>query len=410
MANKTHNFFISNNDGNFEQCLKCSICTVYCPVSAVDPLFPGPKQAGPDGERYRLKNPDFYDESLKLCLNCKRCEVACPHDVRIGDIIQRARLQHSPHKPGIRARLLASTDLVGRWATRLSPAINTAISLKSSKEFGHQMLGIHKHYDFPTYARQTFVKWFEKNALPQQGGFEKKVVYFHGCHVNYNDPAPGMALVRVMNKLGYGVELIDDEKCCGNPFMANGMPQRALQLAFRNMNSLRQIANKGLEVITTSSTCTFTIRDEYKFVLGLDNADIRDKVSLATRFIFKKLEDEELELPPVRPDFKIRIAYHTACHMEKLGWAFYSANLLRQIPGVELVMLDSLCCGMAGTYGFKTENFERSQKIGQPLFNAIKEANVDAVVTDCEMCHSQIAMSTGMKVLHPIEILDMAFS
>ena len=61
---------------NFEQCIKCTICTVYCPVLAVNPDYPGPKQAGPDGERYRLKNPDFYDAALKYCLNCKQCEVA----------------------------------------------------------------------------------------------------------------------------------------------------------------------------------------------------------------------------------------------------------------------------------------------------------------------------------------------
>jgi len=61
---------------NFEQCIKCTVCTVYCPVLAVNPDYPGPKQAGPDGERYRLKNPEFYDMALKYCLNCKRCEVA----------------------------------------------------------------------------------------------------------------------------------------------------------------------------------------------------------------------------------------------------------------------------------------------------------------------------------------------
>ena len=57
---------------NFEECKKCTICTVYCPVTPVNPDYPGPKQAGPDGERYRLKKPYFYDEALKYCLNCKR--------------------------------------------------------------------------------------------------------------------------------------------------------------------------------------------------------------------------------------------------------------------------------------------------------------------------------------------------
>ena len=101
------------SDNNFEQCIKCTVCTVYCPVAAVNPDYPGPKQAGPDGERLRLKKFGFYDETLKYCINCKRCEVACPSNVKIGDIIQAARIKFSKKKPGVRDFILANTDLVG---------------------------------------------------------------------------------------------------------------------------------------------------------------------------------------------------------------------------------------------------------------------------------------------------------
>ncbi|VTM89860.1 Anaerobic glycerol-3-phosphate dehydrogenase subunit C [Raoultella ornithinolytica] len=86
------------NDTRFESCIKCTVCTTSCPVSRVNPRYPGPKQAGPDGERLRLKDGALYDEALKYCINCKRCEVACPSDVKIGDIIQRARAQYSQQK------------------------------------------------------------------------------------------------------------------------------------------------------------------------------------------------------------------------------------------------------------------------------------------------------------------------
>lgn len=66
------------NDTRFESCIKCTVCTTACPVSRVNPRYPGPKQAGPDGERLRLKDGALYDEALKYCINCKRCEVACP--------------------------------------------------------------------------------------------------------------------------------------------------------------------------------------------------------------------------------------------------------------------------------------------------------------------------------------------
>ena len=72
------------SENNFEQCIKCTVCTVYCPVIPVNPKYPGPKQAGPDEERLRLKRGEYFDEALKYCLNCKRCEVACPSNVKIG--------------------------------------------------------------------------------------------------------------------------------------------------------------------------------------------------------------------------------------------------------------------------------------------------------------------------------------
>ena len=119
MANEMQLNNISEN--NFEQCLKCSICTVYCPVSAVNPAYPGPKQSGPDGERYRLKNPEFFNDALKMCLNCKRCEVACPSGVNVGDIIQKARMKHNTHSPKLRDMMLANTDFVGSMATMVLP-------------------------------------------------------------------------------------------------------------------------------------------------------------------------------------------------------------------------------------------------------------------------------------------------
>ena len=94
---------ISNH--NFEECTKCTICTLYCPVMKVNPLYPGPKQAGPDGERLRLKNPWFFNYALKYCMNCKRCEVSCPSGVGVADLIQSARIKYDKSAPKGRARV-----------------------------------------------------------------------------------------------------------------------------------------------------------------------------------------------------------------------------------------------------------------------------------------------------------------
>jgi Fe-S oxidoreductase len=86
-APQHHNAF----DESFESCIKYTACTAICPISHQNPNYPGPKQSGPDNEHLRLKSAELYDKALKYCTNCKRCEIACPSDVKIGDIIIRAR-------------------------------------------------------------------------------------------------------------------------------------------------------------------------------------------------------------------------------------------------------------------------------------------------------------------------------
>ena len=392
------------SENNFEQCLKCTVCTVYCPVAAVKPEYPGPKQAGPDGERLRLKKPAFFDESLKYCLNCKRCEVACPHDVRIGDIIQSARIKYSTKKPGLREMMLANTDFMGTVATTMAPVVNASLSLKPVKAILDGVMKIDAHRTFPKYASQKFETWYHRHAEARQAQYARHVSFFHGCYINYNYPQLGKDFVRVMNALGYGVHLLDREKCCGVALISNGLIDQARRQAEINLASVRKSVAKGMPVIGASSTCVFTMRDEYPHLLGIDNADVRDSINLATRFIFSLIDSGKAKVA-FRPDYKLHLAYHTACHMEKMGWAIYSIEALRMIPGVKLTVLPSQCCGIAGTYGFKKENYPTSQAIGSTLFSKIEELKPDYVVTDCETCKWQIEMSTTVPVKHPISIL-----
>ena len=389
------------SDNNFEQCIKCTICTVYCPVAAVNPNYPGPKQAGPDGERLRLKKFNFYDESLKYCINCKRCEVACPSNVKIGDIIQAARIKYSKKQPKLRDYILANTDLVGTLSTPFAPIVNTTLGLKPVKAILDGVMKIDHRRTFPKYAFGTFESWYKKVA-EKQAAYPSQVSYFHGC---YNNPQLGKDLIKVMNAFSIGVQLLEKEKCCGVALISNGLIKQAQKQARTNINSIRKsVLEKNIPVIATSSTCTFTIRDEYPHLLDIDNADVREDVELATRYIYRLLSQKKTKLN-FKTGQKIKVAYHTPCHMEKLGWAYYSIELLKLIPNIELTILDSQCCGIAGTYGFKKENYKTSQDIGEPLFKQIEALDIDYVVTDCETCKWQIEMSTSKPCEHPISIL-----
>lgn len=392
--------------GGLECCLKCNICTSVCPVMAVNPSYPGPKQAGPDGQRYRLKDPLFFDAALDYCLNCKRCEVACPSGVKVGDIIQNARLEQGKKHHVLRNYALASTDLVGSLSTTLSPLVNGVLGLGITKALMHGLLGVDRHRTFPEYASQTFETWFKKNASTQEG-FSKYVSFFHGCYANYNYPELGKDFVRVLNACGYGVHLLEKEKCCGVALISNGFRQQAVRQALDNISSIRAASNASEPVLTCSSTCTLTIREEYDHVLGLDCPDMMESVFLAVKWLYEKVESGQIELV-FKQDYQRHLAYHTSCHMNRLGWSIYSIELLKKITGVKLTVLDQNCCGIAGTYGFKKENYACSQAIGKTLFDSICAANPDAIVSECETCKWQIEMSTQYKVINPISVLAEA--
>ncbi|STQ75208.1 anaerobic glycerol-3-phosphate dehydrogenase subunit GlpC [Grimontia hollisae] len=398
----------SQRETRFEQCLKCTVCTVYCPVAKANPLYPGPKQCGPDGERLRLKDATFYDDALKMCTNCKRCETACPSGVNIGDIIALARKNHekAPVNPKrLRDYVLSHTDLFGSLSAPLAPVVNTLTAIKPVKKLMHHTVGIDEHKSLPTYSRTTFRKWFDSQK-ETQNQFAEQVCFFHGCYVNYNNPQQGKDLVKVLNAMGIGVQLLDKERCCGVPLIANGFFKKAKKNAETNVGEIRQLP-QSMPVISTSSTCAFTLKQEYPHVLDVDNSAVADQIYYVTRFLLKRImEGKTLKLKST----PLRVLYHTPCHLERSGNVIFTLELLKLIPDLELVVLDSQCCGSAGTYGFKTENYDTSIKIGQALFDQIRAQQADFIITDCETCKWQLDENTQLEAIHPITLLAKALA
>jgi glycerol-3-phosphate dehydrogenase subunit C len=389
---------------SFDHCIKCTVCTAYCPVARVTHLFPGPKRSGPDTERLRIKNPRLVDGSLRYCTNCKRCEIACPSDVRIADIIQTAKNRYLSRKFRVRDYFLSRTDLMGGLATRCSSLVNRAGGSAALRWALAVMMKVPAQRRLPVYAKGTFRRWYCRQAA-SQAAFADQVLYFHGCYVNYNDPELGRTLVRLFNALGVGVA-IADEKCCGVPLIAGGYIPRARTNARFNIDALTT-ARPGADarIVATSSTCTYALKYEYRNLLGLDNAEVDRSLDYVTVFLVDRFE--RLGWPALKP-LPLTAAYHAPCHLERMGGVLYTLALLRRIPGLRLNLLPTECCGISGTFGFKTENYPISQEIGQDLFRRVRAVGADVVITDCETCKWQLEENAGVAVVHPLSVLAAA--
>jgi glycerol-3-phosphate dehydrogenase subunit C len=395
---------INLENKSFDHCIKCTICTIYCPVARVTHLFPGPKQSGPDAERLRKKNPFLADVSLSYCNNCKRCEIACPSDVEIADIIQTAKWRFIKKRFRMRDFFLSRTDLVGGAAVMVNRLVNLFTGLRFVKFLMEFFLAIPSKRLIPGYERGTFSAWFRRKC-PDQSAFSDRVVYFHGCFVNYNDHGLGRDLVRVLNAMNIGVE-IAGEKCCGVPLIANGYLEKARTNGLHNLGALvKASAGRDLRIVSTSSSCAYALKYEYPGILELDNTAIAGNLQYITEFLCSHFDRGNI--PGMRP-VGIRAAYHAPCHLERMGGSMYTIEMMKRIPGLDLILLHSECCGIAGTYGFKNENYRISQDMGRDLFRRIEAADPEYVITDCETCRLQIEMNTNYQVLHPVNLLAMA--
>ncbi len=396
---------INTENISFDHCIKCTFCTVYCPVARATPYFPGPKQEGPDGERLRIKNPALIDESVKYCTNCKRCEIACPSHVKIADIIQRAKERHTSGQLRIRESLLGRLDSLLGTGVHLRQIVNPLMRNRTARYLLDKSAGINREIRIPPLMNERFDKRLLR-IHGDQSRFSEQIIYFPGCNVNYMDHNLGDDLVRLFNSLNTGV-IIPENRCCGVPAIANSNLKKARANAQFNLRSLSDaIENKGCRAVISCSSGGLAIKHEYRNLLDLDNSFVHSHTDYITTWLQRKFDEENT--PSLKP-VPLRAAYHAPCHLEKMGGVIHTINVLKRIPGLELRILNSECCGISGTFGLKSEYSGIAKKIGQRLFSLIERESPEVVVTDCVTCKWQIESFTGYKVLHPINLLAAAF-
>ncbi|GAB6179683.1 anaerobic glycerol-3-phosphate dehydrogenase subunit GlpC [Desulfotomaculum defluvii] len=385
-----------------DNCIKCSICVSHCPVARVTEKFAGPKQNGPDLERFRLEEPATVHPSIGYCSNCKTCDVVCPSGVNISVMNCKAKGEYvSLHQVPLRDKLLSRVELMGKMS-RLSPSlVNFLGSIKFLRLLGEKVMGVSAEMTLPHFAQKTFLQLYKAKKLKNS---KRKVLYYPGCYVNYNTPEVGLDLVKVLNHHNVEV-LVDQFDCCGLPIIANGFLETAKGYAERNIEKLRKYAAEGYQIITTCPSCNLTLNREYQELFDLDTS----KYCVLDAFEYL---DQLIEQGEFKTNFKnmpLNLGYHQPCHLKAAGIGVPSQGILQLIPELKVTDLDAGCCGLSGSYGFKKEKYPISQEIGQNIIRAVEELAPEQTITECGMCQLQIDHLTKKAVLHPIQILAQAY-
>jgi glycerol-3-phosphate dehydrogenase subunit C len=392
---------------SLDHCVKCTICETFCPVAAVTPLFPGPKYVGPQAERFRVWDEESADQSLDYCSGCGVCTQVCPQGVHIAEINTQARAKMR-ERTGfkLRDRLLARPDLIGRLSTPVAPLVNVTLHNGATRALGEKLVGLDRQAALPAYPGRTFQRWARKHTSPPAA---RRVAYFHGCGANWSEPDVGQKTVELLEWAGCQVDVPKGQLCCGLPAQSNGMFDLARKYTRRMARTLAP-AGGEVDIVGTSTSCTLMLKREAREILGLeDDADLRtvsDRMFDICEYLVRMLDAGEL-----RTDFAplpITVTYHAPCQQQGHGVGKPALDLLALVPELRVVENDATCCGVAGTYGLKHEKYEIAMDVGARLFGQIADAGPDLAVCDSETCRWHIEKATGVRTVHPIEILHRA--
>jgi glycerol-3-phosphate dehydrogenase subunit C len=394
---------------SLDHCVKCTICETACPVSNVTPLFPGPKYAGPQAERFRAGGEPSVESSVDYCSGCGICTQVCPQGVKIAEINAHARnkLKRQKGVP-LRDRIITRPTLLGRVGTPTAPLANLMLRLRATRILAEKLLAVHRDAPVPKFAGRRFSRWARARRSPSTG---RRIVYFHGCGTEYYEPWEGQKVVAVLEHNGFEVE-VPNQDCCGLPLQSSGLFDDARKVVLRLARALAPHVRDGDTLIVGNATsCTLMLKREAREILGLEDDPDLKLVSERTYDICELL----LELHDrgeLRTDFqplRETIAYHAPCQQQGHWLGKPALDLLALIPGLEVRETTVRCCGIAGTYGLKAEKYEIAMDVGRPLFEQIGASGATAVACDSETCRWQIAHGTARPAVHPIDYLHRAY-
>jgi glycerol-3-phosphate dehydrogenase subunit C len=392
---------------SLDHCVKCTICETFCPVSNVTPLFPGPKYAGPQSERFRVEDEPSPDASLDYCSGCGICTQVCPQGVHIAEINTQARAKlKATQGVKLRDRIIARPTWTGRAGTPVAPLANWSLANPLLRLAIEKTIGIHRRAPVPRFAGRTFQAWARKHVSPPA---ERRVAFFHGCGANYYEPRVAEMTVELLEHNGIAVD-VPKQDCCGLPLQSNGLFKDARAYVRRLAAHLAPYARAGVDIVGTSTSCTLMLKREALEILELgEDAELR-AVSARTYDICEYLLTMHArgELKTGFAPIPETVTYHAPCQQQGHGVGKPALDLLALIPELKVVESDATCCGIAGTYGLKREKYGIAMDVGAGLFRQVAENRSDRVVCDSETCRWQIQEATGVRSVHPVEMLHRA--
>jgi FAD/FMN-containing dehydrogenase/Fe-S oxidoreductase len=339
--------------------------------------------------------------ALDLCLSCKGCRNECP--VRVDMATYKAEFLAHHYEHRLRPRQAYALGLIMYWARLASRAPRIANAVAGSGP-GKLLAGVAPQRTPPQFADEPFTSWFARREGPARAG--RRIILWPDTFTNYFEPRIGRAAVEVLETAGCAVELPRGALCCGRPLYDFGMLKIARRRLEEIVERLRPEIRAGVHVVGLEPSCVDVFRDELLNMLPHD--EDAKRLSKQT-FSFCEYLTEHLEWSP--PALAARVVVQGHCHHRAAEKDMRHDRALLDRLGVDYEVLDTGCCGMAGSFGYHAgERYDVSVAVAEHrLLPALREASEDTlVVADGFSCRGQISQLAGREPLHIAELVQRA--
>ena len=355
-------------------------------------------------------------EALDLCVGCKGCKRDCPTGVDMAKMkVEFLHHYKARHGHTLKDKLVAHLPDYAHWASRFAPLLNLRDKLPGLAALSEKLLGFSARRRLPQWQSQHFFNTANTGATRAQVlAAARPVVLFVDTFNGSFEAGNAHAALQVLQAAGYTVHVAGKAQadgkhlCCGRTYLASGMLDQAKAKAGELMTSLWPFAEKGIPIVGLEPSCLLTLRDEFLVMnLGPQAQAISEQAMLFEEFLAREAAAGQLESLKVRLQASDQaILLHGHCHQKAFGAISPVMDVIKLIPGAKPELIESSCCGMAGSFGYEASHYEVSMQMAElSLLPAVRSQPDAIVVADGTSCRHQIHDGAQREAVHVAVLL-----
>ena len=360
-------------------------------------------------KKNRFDHKEIY-EVMDLCLSCKGCKSECPSNVDMAKY-KAEFLQHWHDANGIplRTRIIANISKLNKLGMIAPSVFNFFVTNAFTSGIMKKTLGFAPKRSIPVLYKITLKAWVKRLPSSENIDTKGKVYLFADEFTDFNDVEVGIKAVKLLNKLGYRVEIPDHVES-GRAYLSKGMVRKAQKLAKENIAKLFPVINEQTPLLGIEPSAILSFRDEYPDLAGTElkvkALELAKNCFMFDEFIMKEVQKGAI-IQSQFTDKKQHIRLHGHCHQKSLASTGPTNEMLSLPANYSVDEIKSGCCGMAGSFGYEKEHYDVSMKVGELiLLPEVRKTPEHTIISaPGTSCRHQIKDGTGRTALHPVEVL-----